>query len=344
MPRIPKLRIGSRGRALVEFRRHRFYFGQHGTPKANAAYDNWVRRFLAGEFDGPRPQVAFKTSRMSIARLAVFYLGYLQRCVEEKTCSPAEFCNTKGSVELVVGRFRRLDASAFGAPELVDVQSDMIRKGWRHRVVNQRINRVRKWFRWAVMAMPESDVNGEQVADLAVVDGLRKGRANLQGLLAEPSRDVGPVDWTDVEKVLPFVSRDVAAIVRVQYATGSRPGEVVCMRQVDIDTSRETWVFTPQNHKTQWRGKHLVKAIPDCLQDLLADFFGPVADQFLFRPSRPDKSNTGGSVGDRYTTCSYRRAVTRGIVRARRAGFDVPSWTPNQLRHSIATEISRRLG
>lgn len=48
--------------------------------------------------------------------------------------------------------------------------------------------------------------------------------------------------------------------------------------------------------------------------------------------------------GERYTTHSYRRAVDYGFKRAEKAGVDIPRWTPNQLRHTIATEISRFLG
>ena len=155
MDRIPKLRKGSRGRALVEYHRRRFYLGQFGTPEARPEYKEWVTRFIAGDFDGPRPQATRRAGRMAIAVLATRYLKFCEAC-----CSPAEFCNVKESVRVVVERFGRFDAASFGAPELVDVQSDMIRKGWRHRGINQRFNRVRRWLRWAAATLPERGVTG----------------------------------------------------------------------------------------------------------------------------------------------------------------------------------------
>lgn len=338
MDRIPKLRRGSRGRALVEFRRRRFYLGQFGTPEARAEFKAWVTRFVAGDFDGPR-LMNNRVRRMSIRRLAVQYLEYAESCL-----SPVEFISVRQTVRVVVERFGRSDAASFGAPELVEVQSDMIRKGWRHRVINQRVNRVRFWFRWAVTALPESNVTGSQVADLKAVDGLRSGRANLHGLTATPSREVPPVAWSVVEQVLPFLSADVAGMVRIQYACEMRPGEVTIMRQRDIDTTDEVWIYAPADHKNAWRGRSLQKAIPKSVQPTVAKFFGPNPDAYLFQAGWPDKANTSGPVGDHYTTGSYRRAVNRGITRAGRAGFDVPPWTPNQLRHAIATDISSRFG
>ena len=286
MDRIPKLRKGSRGRALVEYRRQRIYLGQFGTPEARAEYKAWVTRFIAGDFDGPRPQATRRAGRMSIAVLATRYLKFCEAC-----CSPAEFCNVKESVRVVVERFGRFDAASFGAQELVDVQSDMIRKGWRHRVINQRVNRVRRWFRWAVATLPESGVTGTQVADLKAVDGLRSGRANLNGLVATPSHNVPAVAWSVVEQVLPFLSTDVAATVRIQYACGMRPGEVVVMRQRDIDMTSEVWIYAPADHKNAWRGRPLQKAIPRSMQPAVAKFFGPNPDAYLFQPGRPSRSS-----------------------------------------------------
>lgn len=43
-------------------------------------------------------------------------------------------------------------------------------------------------------------------------------------------------------------------------------------------------------------------------------------------------------MGERYSTDSYRRAITRACEAA-----GVPAWGPNQLRHTAATEIAERL-
>ncbi len=47
---------------------------------------------------------------------------------------------------------------------------------------------------------------------------------------------------------------------------------------------------------------------------------------------------------ERYDSDSYRRAVTYGIQKARKAGVEIPSWHPHRLRHSCGTEIRKRYG
>ena len=46
---------------------------------------------------------------------------------------------------------------------------------------------------------------------------------------------------------------------------------------------------------------------------------------------------------DHYDTYSYRQAIEYGIDKANAEGLQMPYWTPNQLRHSIATSISSEI-
>ena len=61
---------------------------------------------------------------------------------------------------------------------------------------------------------------------LLAVGGLRLGRCQ-----ARESEPVRPVPVEHVNAVLPHVSPQVAAMVRLQLLTGMRPGEVVVMRR-----------------------------------------------------------------------------------------------------------------
>jgi integrase len=83
---------------------------------------------------------------------------------------------------------------------------------------------------------------------LQTVSGLRKGRSTARE--AEP---VGPVPEELVEKTLPHLSPQVAAMVRLQLLTGARPGEVVAIRPCDIERPEgaEVWVYRPLEHKTE---------------------------------------------------------------------------------------------
>ena len=53
----------------------------------------------------------------------------------------------------------------------------------------------------------------------------------------------------------------------------------------------------------------------------------------------PTKTLTERTVGDAYTTQSYRKAIHRACEKAR-----IERWSPNQLRHTAATRIRAEFG
>jgi integrase len=83
------------------------------------------------------------------------------------------------------------------------------------------------------------------VQSLATVAGLQRGRTS-----ARESEPVGPVPAGDVERTLPFLSRPVAGLVRLQLLTGMRPGEAILMRGRDLIPGGDVWTYKPEMHKT----------------------------------------------------------------------------------------------
>jgi integrase len=73
-------------------------------------------------------------------------------------------------------------------------------------------------------------------------------------------------------------------MIRIQYLCGMRPQDVTIIRRCDLDTSGQIWLYRPGTHKTAYRGNVLVKAIPQAAQPLLAGFFKPDLDAYLFSP------------------------------------------------------------
>jgi integrase len=101
-------------------------------------------------------------------------------------------------------------------------------------------------FRWAV----ENElVPVTTYQALAAVAGLRKGRSAA----CEPV-PVLPVAESAVESALPYMTAPVQAMVRVQWLTGCRPGEICSMRPIDIDRAGDVWCYVPRAHKTQHHG------------------------------------------------------------------------------------------
>jgi integrase len=143
-------------------------------------------------------------------------------------------------------------------------------------VINQRVGRVRRMFKWAVSneLVPASVYHG-----LLTVQGLQRGRT-----LARETPPVGPVSVEMVEATLPHANRHVVAMVRVQLLSGARPGEVCAMRGCDIDMSGAVWLYRVKMHKTAHHGHARQVAIGPLAQEVIRPFLRLDAQAHLFSP------------------------------------------------------------
>jgi integrase len=134
-------------------------------------------------------------------------------------------------------------------------------------------------------------------------------------------------------------------MVQLQLEAGMRPGEVIIMRVMDLDTSGKVWLYRPGSdqehgaHKTAWRGQDRVISLGPRAQKVLRPWLDEnVADPtaYLFQPKearerqdadrrrermtpmtpsqakRRRKRKPKRQPGNLYTVTSYARAVARG--------------------------------
>ena len=242
-------------------------------------------------------------------------------------------------------------AVEFGPVCLKAVREVMVGRGWCRTIINQRIGRLKRVFRWGT---GEELIAFDVYNRLTTVAGLQRGRSKVRD--TEP---VGPVADCDVDATLPKLNRYVRAMVEFQRLSGCRPGEVCRLRRSEIDTGGDVWLFKPSQHKSAWRGKPRVIAIGPKAQTFLREFFTTRIDEYLFSPRRSmeefragqraqrktpiqpsqihrAKANPKRRPGERYTTRAYAQAITTGCKRAK-----VEHWHPNQLRHSHATKVRK---
>ncbi|MCA9304889.1 MAG: site-specific integrase [Phycisphaerales bacterium] len=247
-------------------------------------------------------------------------------------------------------------ASSFGPKRMRELMAVMAHKGWCRSTVNHRASIIRAMFCWAAS---EELIDAGVWHALQSVRGLRRGEHGVK-----ESEGVGPVATSIVDLTLAHLTKTVAAMVRVQLLTGARPGEICAMTTGQIDTSGDVWRYRLVNHKTAHHGKTRsidigpmaqVVLKPFLKADLSAPIFSPAESEeqrlealHKERKTRLSCGNKPGSnrkrkpkkkPGDRYTTGSYRRAIERACDRA-----GVPRWSPNQLRHTRATQIRHRYG
>ena len=118
--------------------------------------------------------------------------------------------------------------------KLKAVRQAMVDAGLNRRVINHRVGRVVRVFKWAVA---EELVPVATLQALKAVPGLQKGRSSAP----EPEA-VRPVDDEHVRAVLPHLLPEVAAMVELQRLTAMRPGETCGLRPRDLDRSGAVWL------------------------------------------------------------------------------------------------------
>ncbi|MCC6508162.1 MAG: site-specific integrase [Pirellulaceae bacterium] len=217
--------------------------------------------------------------------------------------------------------------------------------------INMGIGKVKQMFRWGV---------SEELLDEAVLRRLQSVGGEMAGSSdARETEPVEPVSDSAVEATLPHMPDMVRAMVKLQRLTGMRPGEVCNMRECDLEQLPDgMMLYRPYRHKTKHKGKKRLIIIGPKARMVVAPYLGN-GDQFVFSPQRSiviEMAKRGierrapVTAGDQYTNDSYRRAINRACELAypapKNAGVDAKkdwrrkhNWSPNQLRHSLATEV-----
>jgi len=141
-------------------------------------------------------------------------------------------------------------ACDFGPRGLAAVRQEMVKSGWCRTLVNKRIDRVKRAFKWAAS---QELIPVTVYQSLRTLAGLQKGRTE-----ARESDPVKPVDPKRVAATLPHLSTHLRAAVELQLLTGMRPGEACGLALAEVDRTDEMWVYRPTAHKTAHRGRQRI--------------------------------------------------------------------------------------
>lgn len=171
----------------------------------------------------------------------------------------------------------------FGPLALKAVREQMVRSGTLSRqVINRRVNRMRRMFKWAVSEelCPKSTYEG-----LRAVEPLKQGRTT-----AHEAPPIEAVPQAFVAPVVEVASPQIAAMVQLQQLGAMRPIEVTVMRARDIDMTRDIWLYQPHEHKNRWRGKDRAPIfLGRQAQEVIRPFLSLSTDSFLFSPIEAEK-------------------------------------------------------
>jgi integrase len=359
----PSYRRHSSGQACVTVRdltghRREILLGAWNSPESKAEYARVINALAAHQGRLAVAQhCASAFGDLTINELLVAFWQHAEQHYRHLDGRPTgELGNFQHALRPLRQLYGRTLAREFDSLALEAIQQELVRGGDLARTtINARVNRIRRFFRWAVR---KKLIPGEVLLSLQAVPGLQRGRT-----VARETEGVRPVAWGQVEATLPFMPRPVAAMVHVQWLCGCRAGEVVLMRGCDLTPGDPNWVFQPKLHKNAWRGKPRKILLGPQAQEVVKPFLRPNLEEFLFRPcdatvehharrtaqrrSKRTPSELGRQrrqaprrqPGPCYDRRSYRQAVVRAC---RKAG--VPAWSPLQLRHGRATEVRQRYG
>jgi integrase len=374
MPRLvhrkPKYRRHASGQAVVSIGGRDIYLGAHGQPASRREYGRLIAEWEANHRMLP---AKITGGDYSIAELIAAYWEFAQAYFEP---GEGKSAGERTSVKMALRELKKLYADAevkdFGPLSLRAVRDAMVKMDWSRRYINAQVNRLRRVFKWGV----ERELVAADVWQaLCAIAPLREGKTDAREILP-----VGTIDDVYVEAVLPFLNRHVQAMVQLQRLTGMRPGELVIMRMADIDKKNpKLWEYRPTEHKTKGRGHERTIYLNTAAQKILKPFPQLEPADFIFSPREAEQErrdaltkvrktpitqgNRPGTArsrkprrapGARYTTDSYRRAITRacelanewergGKVVANDAQL-IPRFFPHNIRHSTATKLRAKHG
>lgn len=347
-PQIPAYRLHkASGLARVILDGKHVYLGPFGSPESQVAYGKLIaERFGNLVADLPPSPVGDKYPDITINELLVRYLDHAARYYSGAGEPTKEYGAMEDAITPLRTLFSHLPAREFGPLRLKAIQTHLVDQRKRCRSqINKQLQRIRRVFGWAV---------GEELIPPAVYEGLKRVPSLRRGKTeAREAPPVKPVDDSIVEATLPYLSPQVATMVRVQRLTGARPSEIVKMRGMDIDMTGDVWLYRPESHKNTWRDRDRVIAIGPLAQKALQPFLHREPTNYLFSPAeavrwqaeqrainrkpnrkhpvypcelrarqrrkeRRERSHKPSRYQARYDVDSYRRAIQYGVAKANR--------------------------
>jgi integrase len=254
VPSVPAYRLHKpSGKAVVTIRttagRRDIYLGEYNSPDSRREY----ARIIA-ELEASTPARAAAVTAGNSLTVNEVLLAFMQHAAVYYRTPDGKPTSEVREMRLSLGPVRELygltPTAEFGAVALETVRQRMVGAGWCRNLVNRRVDRVKRVFKWAAS---KGLVSVTVYQTLQTLAGLRKGRTE-----ARESKPVRPVDPAHVMATLPFLNRHLRAVVELQRYSGARPGEAWKLTLGEVDRSGEHWLYRPTQHKTTHHDKDRV--------------------------------------------------------------------------------------
>lgn len=351
--------------------------GKHGSPESHVEYERVLAEWRAANGTA-RLAVAAANGHpadLTLYEIALAFDKHAERYYRNPTTGQptGEAENFKDALQPMLDLYGHRPWKDFGPLALKAVRMKMIEAGLARKTANARINRVRRFFRWAAS---NQLVDASVVTALETVAALRKGEqveiqtdAGMQVITVRESPGVHDIKWERVDEVLPRLPRPVAAMVQIMRYSNCRAEDVVIMRTCDIVRDEDIWKYRPESHKNQWREEdneiHKREVLlGKCCQEVVRPFlnegqteaylFSPLEAKAAFQAERASQRKT------KRTPSELKKRRKKHPQRAPRERYDVNTfqqsirktckklgvrvWKLLEIRHTRATDVRERYG
>jgi len=312
------------GRAYVYYDRKPHYLGPWNSPEARRAYATWIKAWEAANV----PRAEFKRGVVvTVGDLVAAHNEYADRHYRRRDGTKTDEVRAmrRCSRELVE-RHIDDDVEAIEGRDLRAIVEIWIAAGISRKSVNKMLGKLKRIFRWGA---GRNLVTEATAARLWLVKGISAGEGGRE------TDEVAPVPLRTLARTLKAMPVDLAAMARVQYYCGCRPGEVCAMAPGEIVRGGSfrvegrtvkippgLWVFLPGQHKTAKRGKLVYYTLGPRAQAVLAPWLAKAGAGYVFPGPKTEHVRE-----DFYSRkCAEHSAALGG-----------ESWSPGRLRHNFLT-------
>jgi hypothetical protein len=206
--RIPSYRLHKpSGQARVIIDRRHIYLGKYGSPESWEKYHRIIAERLNGEAQTAMPVASGNAASLglSVGEVMAAYWRFAMGYCRKNGCPTGEVDNIRAALRPLRQLYGSICVQEFGPDTLEVVRSHMIDQGLSRKVINARVSRIKRMFRWA---SKKKLVPADTYHGLKAVEGLLRGCSK-----ARETEPVGAVSEAHVEAVLARVGRTVRTMI-----------------------------------------------------------------------------------------------------------------------------------
>jgi hypothetical protein len=179
-PRIPSYRLHKpTGLAVVRLNDHDVYLGKHGTPESQQEYSRVIAEWIANlqQLGSQARATTGSGGQVTVSELFLNYWRFATTYYVKDGRPTGEQEPIRQAMKPLVRLYGPTNVRDFGPVALKAVRQEMVDSGLSRKVVNARVNRIRRMFKWGV----ENQIVAPTVLHgLQAVSPLKYGRCSAR--------------------------------------------------------------------------------------------------------------------------------------------------------------------